>query len=394
MIIDTFWNQLLDELAFLQDQGSGGGVVNCVTGEVSAQDTACSSEAFATQYLCSGNPKWSERAKRAGASVSRSLPYSGLPEPIWSPIGWYLKPGSGYVTSTTLDSLWESETVLSTELCEPQWQNLEGFLARCHIKKGKFAHDAITGPTVPPSVQNIQALVLHLYVTIYERHELPEAVISPKISQISRSLISGQRNDGFWSYLTPGKLQKALFSLPLGPTLLGSLVARKVVFRGDHSILFGDISHHCYVLYYLAKASQVCRSLFSASSLGKAWNWTEQHLRRTSDGTIRLAFESEPWPRTIRYCNFCDTTAYFLILAALPLLKDLGVVSRQGYDAFTNGIVAHICKELALPGKSGVRIAPHEGPLDVSRRILPALWESPSWKAALLSRYLRSVARV
>ena len=108
----------------------------------------------------------------------------------------------------------------------------------------------------------------------------------------------------------------------------------------------------------------------------------------TDDGALRFDFNWELVPSGFRYCNFRDTSTYFLILAMLPLLAELGV--EENGHKISAGLLLHIERSL-LQGKAAITsIKPYESSNDVLRWILPRVGEASAWKGALLAEFVLS----
>jgi hypothetical protein len=202
-----------------------------------------------------------------------------------------------------------------------------------------------------------------------------------------RFLLHGQRQDGFWPYVYPGAMQQFVHRHQgLGEGIRRIPVLRRPFFKsGDESILFGDAVHHCLVLYYLAKASSLREPSSSVrKAINAGWEWICSHVVDANGSGFRFDFDWEPVPSFPRYCNFRDTSTYFLILASLPHLADLAIEGPE-YNAFSSGICAHIESALLEQKGSHPAIRAYEGTSEELRFILPRVGEATAWKGALLA---------
>jgi|GEM_PF-1723974 len=388
----TIWTRIRDELAHLQDlacEESPGGVINPIYGSPFSRDTAFAAQVFATEFRRTGDERWKTRASAALRSLDRIPIYRGVDEPVWNRYGWHIKKGSLATTGMLLDAVWEAQKLLDLRINRPgDWHDLGSYLRGCQVAPGLFAHDSIRPGTRPPAVQNTTAIALYLLEYMAQQ---PEGSSDPVIGgrqEVYRALRRGQRPDGFWPYVFPGSAQQIYFRSPLvARRLLRELpfLGRILHRDGDRSIFFGDIVHHCLVLYYLAKALLLRGSGdFFRKTLKRGWNWISAHIRQTSEDSLGLDFISEPVPLGPRYCNFRETTSYFLILASLPLLSELKVIDLDD-RAMAEKILIHVQNNLLEEEGTIPAIRPYEGPVEILRYILPRVGESVAWKGGCLS---------
>lgn len=387
------WSRITAELAIHQDgapEEFTGQVVNPISGAVSSQDTACAAQVFATEYHRTGNEDWLLRARAALRSLEEQNAYSGLDEPRWDPIGWHFDEGSLYVTGTVLDAVWGARSLsdLLSGLGNDQdhWISLMRYLERCLHGPGRFAHNVVKPGTRPADVQNTTAIALYLLEYAAAEGGFSDSPLMEERDRAYRHLMNGQRKDGFWPYVYPSRLQRIFFQFPYFKKV--PLVRRYLYGSGSRSVLFGDSVHHCYVLYFLTKAALLRDTELPFSQIAEGWDWVRGQLVSTRDGGVRFDFEWEPKPRRVRFCNFCDTNTYFLLIATLPLLGRMGVIDDLSYAEIAQGFLVHIENNLIEGEGSFPSIKPHEGQARVLRRILPAIWESVAWKGALVSRFL------
>ncbi len=387
------WSHIRDELAFLQDQSPSefrGQVVNPISGFVYLQNTSCAALVFATEYVRSGEVIWLSRAQLALDSLKKTDVHSGLEEPKWNRLGWHYNKGSLFATGTLLDTFWKTLRVLGLEDDKDNLLRLLRYLETCGIRPGLFAHDSVGQGQRSAPVQNTTAIALYLMeaaasqLDTFEETPLSECDVTLKL------LLEGQRSDGFWPYIYPGVMQQLVFRSPLvGKCVRRLPIVRRYFFKGgDSSVFFGDAVHHCLVLYYLVKSIALRQPRTPwMQAVAKGWAWTHQHLIEARDGSLRFDFDWEPAPTGFRYANFRDTSTYFLILAMLPLLSSLGVITED-YHAISEGLLIHIDHDLLQGEGSVTSIQPYEGPDEILRYILPRVGESSAWKGALLAEFI------
>lgn len=414
--INTIWKPIVKELAALQDRKYDGyerpvfnpysdeqvgmrsrspeelvgGVHNPVCNYPLAFDTACAAHVFATEYRRTGEEQWQERANIAIEMVHREEPYTGVSEPRWDPVGWHFAEGSLSVTGTVLDALWDAIEILeeSVDAGKDKWTDLGRYLEQCRHGRGKFAHNTVPTSKRVADVQNTTAFAYFLRSYAGVQTEEVEVILQDTSGDAFTHLCDGQRVDGFWPYIYPGRLQQSLYRSSLTRGMLGSAPLRKTLYRGSSSILFGDSVHHCYVLYYLLKGIIVAGEDISNSTIRSAWEWIENRLTQTNTGTLRFDFGWEPTPKRVQFCNFYDVTTYFLILATLPLLQRVGLIEEDRVQEVASGIISHLDDRLVNTAEMPCLPA-HECDYGDRRRILPAVWGGTSLKGSLLANYLQ-----
>lgn len=394
--VEPLWEHLTTELASLQrqtDDGRYGHVTNSICDEPHEFDTATASEVFALEYRRTADDTWKHRVSGAVQTLQESDLYGGIDELRWGPDTWFEESGSLFLTGTVLDSLWETTSLYQPDQYIPptssQLDDLISFLEQCRHGDGRFAHnitDILGNP--PPDVQNTTAYGLYLLERINRMMSSDHPIFDQRTAAVDH-LSDGQRSDGFWPYIYPSRLQRVLYRIKPSHPLLQSPIATKLVWRGDSSIFFGDTAHHCYVQYYLTKAMLTGDCPVPRETITNGWEWIESKLVRTEAGNTAIDFSWEPEPNRIRFCNFLDTTSYFLILAILPLLINIDVIKKERADRIAEGLLAHIRAELLDADRRPV-VHPHEGPQRIRRKIIPALWESSAWKGGLLARYIHT----
>ncbi len=389
------------ELARLQDAAPAdlrGDVVNPITGAVYAQNTACACAVFASAFVETGDPSWHTRARLAADRLAALNVFAGVDEPKWNRFGWHHNRGSLFTTGTLLDATWQAGPLLDHEPSKEEDRLLVEFVTSCRLSDGTFAHDTVRPGHQPASVQNTTAIALFLLQSVLVRTGGRDRVLDGACATALQSLAIGQREDGLWPYVYPRPVQRpALKSRRLRSVVQRvPFVRRHLVGSGDHSILFGDAVHHCLVLHYLAKTlalrSHRREAPMRAATLG--WRWAAGLLKPTEGGGLRFDFDWEPPPTGFRYANFRDTSTYFLLLATLPVVVGLGIVSATEAGRVADGIVRHVESRLVGGHDFPTVISPYEGPRDVLRWMLPRVGEASAWKGALLAEFLQGAAGV
>jgi len=294
--------------------------------------------------------------------------YGGVDEPRWDPVGWHFHAGSLSVTGTILDAKWEAMDLLDRHhAADGRWERLGAYLEQCHHGPGRFAHNTIPPDSQAWDVQNTTAFAL--YLMSHDTHDASadDHAVYARVDDAVSHLLDGQRPDGFWPYIYPSRLQRALYHLePLRPVFEERMVG------GDSSIFFGDVSHQCYTAYLLLKSVTDGDRDGCLRAVRRAWTWIRQRLLETDEGVLRIAYECEPEIDRVRYTNVGDTMAYFLVLSMLPKLVDVGVVDRAVADETAAGLVSHLVDSLLEP--DGTPCLPaHEKSRSERRHLLPAV---------------------
>ena len=159
-------------------------------------------------------------------------------------------------------------------------------------------------------------------------------------------------------------------------------------YKRDASIFFGDAVHHCLTLYYLVKSIALREPTNSCmQAITRGWAWIHKHLIKTKEGGLRFDFNWEPTPTGFRYCNFRDTSTYFLILAMLPFLANVGIIEKD-YHNIALDLLTHIESNLLESEGIYPSIKPYEGPREIIGFILPRVGEASAWKGALLAEFI------
>jgi len=392
----SIWFRLRDELKALQDQApqeKSGHVLNPISGLPYIQNTISAALVFATEYARTRESEWATRACSAVNAVEQGGIYRGLNEPKWNRLGWHYNKGSLFATGTSVDLYWRLLDILGIEQTESSEQIsfLLNYLGTCRIRPGLFSHDSVLPGKKSAPVQNIAAITLYILERIAERFSACSHPLLSERKSAWTSLQAGQRPDGFWPYIYPGRLQQIAFKHPHLRAWVSHLPLIRNIFvkRGDSSIFFGDAVHHCLVLYYALKSTHIAQADEGSLSFSrKGWLWVKEHLVKEDGNALRFDFSWEPAPSVFRYGNFCDTSTYFLILASLPYLYQLGLEPEA--PSICRDLLLHIERHLLQDQSCLTTIKPYEGPPSVLRWILPRVGEASAWKAALLAGLIKT----
>jgi len=391
----ALWERIIAELTWMQDEGlkRGNGLLfNPVIGVPCIQDTTCAAEVFAVEHARTGSGEWKRRSSWAREALTVDA-YAGIGEPVWSPAGVYYNRGSLYMTGTVLETIWETAGIVGESVHDDdKWYRLGDYLETCRHVKGGFAHDTIPPGVHVCDVQNTTAIALYLIAVASGFNAFDKRSIGIRPDLALDHLCAGQRSDGLWPYIYPGWFQKHVV---YRCDFLSSVFPRfrRIVyyFLKDRSVFYGDSAHHCYVMYYLLRAAENGLMLTGRHMeiLRRGWRWIEGRFVRISDSSIRFDFGWEPQPTVHRFCNYADTTTYFLIMAMIPLIESVLGLSATG---LAEGLALHV-KNALLRTEESPCILPYEGSETAVRHILPSFIHSVSWKGALLARYLRYMAK-
>lgn len=388
-VLLRIWSRIVDELTFHQKLAPDefrGQVINPISGSIYSRDTAFAAQVFATEHRRTGEKKWLSRTLSALNSLGKMNIHSGLDEPIWNRYGWHFNKGSLATTGMLLDAVWEAMNLLDLRHEEEQWQRLFRYLESCLVGPGLFAHDSVKLGINSPAVQNTTAIALYLLTYAASKIDDVNDPISKERDLTLLSLCKGQRTDGFWPYIYPGAMQQYVFRFPFTRQFVRYLpIIRKYFYRvGSQSVFFGDAVHHCMVFYYLVKSISLHEPKYPyVSVVNRGWKWICNRLLETPNSGLRFDFDWEPKPTVPCYCNFRETSTYFLILATLPLLVRIGVI-RNDCHSTSSGLLTHIENNLLERKGTFPSIRPYEGPVEVLRNILPRVGESVAWKGSCL----------
>jgi hypothetical protein len=105
------------------------------------------------------------------------------------------------------------------------------------------------------------------------------------------------------------------------------------------------------------------------------------------DGIVQYDFSSEPRPYKPRHCSFFATSVYFVILAILTILEEIGVYVPESKE-LGDGIIGYIERNLLEAPGVFPCIRPNEGTEELLRNILPHVGESIAFRGACLADWV------
>ncbi len=375
----NIWDRIVLELATLQDigqNGSFGQVLNPICYQVYDLDTACAAKVFAVEYQRTGNEDFQRRAISALDSISSQKLTSGLPEPIWDSLGWHEVPGSLAATGMALDVVLDAEKILGYNKlnCEDFDKTLL-FLSQCYNAKGRFAHNCKVNNNVAPDVQNTTAVGLYLLEHLYQNCQKTEYSLFTKRELSIRHLYQGQNQSGYWSYSIPKYIWIE--------TILSVYPPLYKKWR-DFYNAYRDILHHVMTLYFVTRYFEISPNKKYIETVYHGWDWLKNHINICGEEMV-IDWSFESVPASPCYCNLRDTNTYFWIMALLPHLNKMNVITKSESDELVNGITKHIKHNLMSMEGEPPCIVPHEGPPEILRNILPMFDQGVAWKGAFLA---------
>lgn len=374
------WDAIVSELAFLQDlapQNQNGQVVNSITNEVYILDTACAAKVFAVEYQRTGNEDFHRRAISALDSISSQKLTSGLPEPIWDSLGWHEVFGSLAATGMALDAIFDAERILGyKKIKDDDFNLLLSFLNQCYYGKGRFAHNRIENDIIPSDVQNTTSIALYLLEFLYQNHLKIEHNLFTQREQSVRHLRCGQNPQGYWSYTYPKYKWVGIIFRVYPP-----------YYRRWKELDYRDFLHQIMTLYFVTRYYEISPQKKYIETVYQGWDWVKKHIIFNGDEMI-IDWSYESVPTSPRYCNLRDTNTYFWIMALLPHLIKMNVITKSESDEFVSGITNHIDRNLMRGIGEKPCIVSNEGPTEILRNILPMFDQGVAWKGAFLSELI------
>ena len=312
----------------------------------------------------------------------------GIDEPVYALREIKYRKGSIPSTILLLFALKESLELLGDSSFFIDTKIISKFLNKCKLGKGRYYHDVIDHNTAKyhHHVLNTSAMALAYYSYVIDVNHKIE--FAGERSDIVNRLIKSQRKDGFWPYIEPNKLQKLFF-----PYIKLIHNNSKNLFLSDASIYFGDAVHHCITLRLLLESySTLEDDKYSMSrvdtSIVLAWQFIKSNLIDIKDNMYKFNFDFEPKLRSIRYCNFMDTSTYFYIIEIANSLKEKEFISKDEHFTVTTYICNYIINNLM---NSKTIINPYDGHKSKIQKIMPRPAESVFDKGYLLSNCILNI---
>jgi len=381
-VLLSIWTRIVSELALNQDQApeeTAGQVVNSICKMPYILDTACAAKVFAVEYQRTGSEDFHKRAISALDSISTLQVTSGLPEPIGESLGWHEVPGSLAATGMALDFIFDAERILGyTKFKDRDFGSFLSFLSKCYNGKGRFAHNCIVEGRVPSDVQNTTSVALYLLEHLYQDHHETGNFLFTQRELSIRHLYYGQTHDGYWPYTYPKYEWVRTIIQHLYPSL-GK--------RWRQHFAYRDILHHVMTLYFITRYFETSLQKKYIKTVTLGWDWVKNHMIINGDEMV-IDWSYESVPTSPCYCNLRDTNTYFWIMALLPHLKKMSVITKSESDEFIYGITNHIERGLMSGVEEKPCIVPHEGPTEILRNILPMFDQGVAWKGAYLAEII------
>ncbi len=384
------WGRLIAALAEeIHDDGKVAYVTNCISGVFYPREQLFAILAFAVNeklVLKKDAFPFTQRLTIAAEAIN---PPDYGNEPLWSRYGWELKSGSlaavglAAVCGKLIASQGEfpNLTVVNARILVYASE----MMAAAKLAPGTYSHDVLKDSTNLPGVLNTTAMAAFV---------LSEVGSAEEFLQTSRVIRDGQRKDGFWPYQVCPVWQHRInwiISKVVSQNRFHGTACCKLIFREkDNNIYFGDILHHCLILYILRSIDtrgigEAEHNILISERAGVEWILNQFIY---GDSVAQLSYEAEPPLKRLRFSNFRETTSYFLILTCLPRWTEAGYLSLEGSASLEEGIISHISRNLFSKNYESLAIEPYECTRSEMKKIAPRAGESNSWKAALFSEYL------
>jgi hypothetical protein len=276
---------------------------------------------------------------------------------------WEDYVGSLFTTGLTIDAVWNTMSLLGHKFKNIPWHKFLDYLEGCRGSIGSFHHNrrqfgSDPGEKGAVGVQNTSAIALFLMeFALAQAATLRHPVLKHR-SAAYRNLQNYQMKDGLWSYMFAFDRQSC------------------------------DMMHHCLVLYYLAKAAATAGIKGSVrTTIRRGWQFVRQHLTTDAEGNDCINWSFEVVPKTLFGGNRYDTNAYFLILACVPWLKRLAVISERDI-ARTDGLVRHLVRHLMEHEGAHPCLKSHEGTEEVLSLLIANLEDSAASRGALMADWV------
>ncbi|OPY14622.1 MAG: hypothetical protein A4E66_00345 [Syntrophus sp. PtaB.Bin001] len=384
------WEKIVaeSEEAQIAEGEKKGLVKNFLLDDVYLRESAFAAKIFATEYIRTCDEKFLQKAKMALDALQKIFNEKdmtqGLEEPTWTPRGIRLRKGSIPATIILLYAIDETTKLIDYKFIYNIKAILD-YLALCYLGNGKFYHDKVDRNNKGHKFHVVNTTAMsYLFLQMAKSKDITNSFYRQEIKKIEKAIKRSQRADGFWSYFEPNIFQKFLwFFSPMIPDIVLKIYNK---IMEDRSIFFGDALHHVVSIYYfLAAKNEVASTLGHGEKemLTRGWSFIKNDLKERCDKEIYFDFSWEPKPKSLRYCNFIDTSTYFYILNLLRLLVKYTIVTENEREHYTNGIVNHIAKNLMSNTTPSIRA--YEGSMDIIQNIIPRPSESIFDKGFLIS---------
>lgn len=389
----NIWQAIVkeSEQAQIQEGEKKGLVKNFLINDVYLRESAFAAKIFATEYKRTNNEKYLQKAILALDALQNIFDTKdikdGIDEPNWTPRGVRYRKGSIPATILLLYAVEETCRLIDYEFRYNIKSVLE-YLELCYLGNGKFYHDKVDKSNKSHQYHVVNTTTMsYFFLQLAKSKGIETEFYKKEIQNIEKAIARSQRSDGFWSYIEPSLLQKMFWKVHRFVPAIGIKVYNKVL--GDKSILFGDGLHHAVTPYYFIagfnKSNQEL-SFENKNFLLNGWSFIESHFVKQDNNVILFDFSWEPKPRTLRYCNFIDTSTYFYILDLMTYLLKCGLISKEKYSMYQNGLLNYI--ESNLLQKTIPSISAYQGGEEFLHNIMPRPAESIFDKGFFLSNVI------
>jgi len=377
------WNKLLDQLEAKIDLEDQCLVYNDLVDGYYLRESAYAAVVFATQYKITKLRRYEDIAVKLIERLlekSTELEIGKMPEPYWNPRGTTWKVGSLPSSILTWKALTEANKLMDGrfELKHLDY-SLNELISSSSVGVGSFAHDAVPSHSRKnrtPKVLNTSAMVCYV-----------KSVQGMSNKDIINFLQSSIRSDGCFTYFSVGFSQHIFYE---ALEFIGGRPREYYIkLLRDRSVYFGDFIHHLGVMDFL-----LCSVQNSGTNEDKilnlvlrAYEFVKQQLKYT-DGIISLNFTWEPELTFIRYCNFRDSSCYFVLLSVLAQLRKLDLITDEEFSKMEFGLLGYIENKLINFDVANISIDSYDANLEEINKILPRASENIVDKMYHYSRYL------
>jgi len=386
----SIWEKIVKECETeqIQDGQHKGLIRNFLIDGFYYRETAFATKIFATEYLRTKKEVYLEKSKMALDALSKIFAekniIEGIDEPNWTPRGVKVRKGSIPATILLLYAIDDTTKLIEYEF-KYDASTILDYLSLCYIGNGRFYHDKIDKKNKAHKYHVVNTTAMaYVFLQLSYQNGVKSFFYDNEIKKIENAILKSQRSDGFWNYIEPSIIQKAFWKTSKFLPTVGIKLYNRLL--GDRSILFGDAVHHvvcCY--YFLAGKSKVSQflSVREKRHVENSWIFIKKSLKEYKQNHIIFDFSWEPKPRSLRYCNFIDSSTYFYILDFLNYLKQFGIIDQEEKQRYTNGILNHI--ESNLLSRDIPSIKAYEGPDEILQNIIPRPSETVFDKGFFLS---------
>ena len=299
--------------------------LNPIIKDIYLRESAFACNVLKVNYLRTKNSKYKEDCELTVQAISNRLRIYGLEgirEPVIGTRFCRMKNGSLPASIILIHAL-DQAIGISNVNKQINVEVVSSLVSNCQVGKGSYTHDAISSSNKAPIVLNTSAMVCYFHSRVQgqnNENSLADGVMF---------LVKNQRSDGLWPYCNINGLDKLIWRYQ--KYMGGKCTKVYDYLRQDRSIFFGDYLHHVVTLYYMVCALEN-RPKYLVElrpAILKALDFIENNSI-IRGGKAYLNYQWEPNLKSIRHCNFRDSSAYFYLAAALVKLEkiDRGLTSK------------------------------------------------------------------